>query len=1365
MENLKKMPMPYYIGFNVGTNSVGWAVTDKEYNLLKHGGEPEWGVNAFDPAESLKKRGVLRRSRRTLNRKNARVVFTRCVFEKHIIDADPDFFLRLDASGLQPDDRSEEDMNSLFNDDGFTDREYYKKYRTIHHLICELMQSDEPHDARLVYLACAWLMSHRGHFLNEVDRENIQGVLSFDRIYDELKDFILSMSDDYTMPWSGKETEIIREILPKKISISLKYKILKETLSKDGNTKSVSADEFPCSVNVMLKALCGSKIKTARLFLDDSFNGVEAFSLGDETEILEYRMQEIEDIDEDAAQIIRILKKIYDWSLLTELLDGCTTISEAKVKMYDKHHNDLQDLKYVIKKYAPSKYGGMFRDGSVDSYTAYSGYCRESKEIPVKWATRDSFYSRVKKIIESIEPQDEDRAVIEKMLAGMETGTFMPKQVSTKNAVIPYQLYWYELRLILENAKAYLPFLAQLGQGGKLTAAEELLAVHSFKLPYYIGPLDAGSEHAWIKRKTDDRIMPWNLADVVDLDGTEDGFIRRMLGKCTYVLGEMRMPKNSIIYQRYCALNSINKIKVNGEPISVELKKDIYNDVFCRRKNVDYKAIAAYLNGRGICNESGLSGIDQKYKASMRAYHDFKRYLDSGTLTEDDAERIIERITYTNDRDRLEKWLSENYGFLDEKQRHHISRFKYEKFGNLSAFLLTGIRGGETGKEEHTIMEMLWDTNCNLMELLSKAYTFSDKISERNRAFENLSAKGLMDRMYLSSTVKKPVHSVLDIAAEIRKVEKRDPEKIFIKMARGDKEAADGKTRYKKIQEVYNKSKKDTALLRKQLEGLGEDADTKLQNDRLYLYFLQFGKSMYSGKALDMRKIENDEGDYDIDHIYPQNVVGSDHSLINNKILCFKEENQDVKKDMYPLPEDFMSQKPFWISLWSCGAISDEKYARLIRRTPFSEKEMAGFAEKQLVETRQTAKALVALLQQAFPNSEIVCLKSKNVSEFRNEFEILKARLFNDLHPAKDAYLNIVVGNVLSSYFAWAFFQGREKKRTMKIKTIFGDTVRADRGGIYWNGASMREKVKTTAGRNNARYTYRSYKRGGKLYKVTILKKKEGLVPVKNGRPTEKYGGYNSTTATAFVLVKFSSLPKKVYDVALVAVELMHYDRFIKDRAFADKYIRKQIRIFTKKADDIQVLLGGRMIKPNTRIELDGVPFLIKGKENNGKAVSVSLMVPFSAGTEWQNYVHHLDSYVRKCRNNKSLKHDGKHDKINHEKNIELYDVCVDKLKNSIYKKRMNNRVEDFIAHRNDFIKLGILEQAETLLNMLMVFGGTSNGIDFSHIGMPKHAASTKIQANLSLLGKHYSDFRIVDMSPAGMWVKKSENLFEYLNT
>ena len=36
-KNLKKYP-EYSIGLDIGTNSVGWAVTDSENNILKHGG-------------------------------------------------------------------------------------------------------------------------------------------------------------------------------------------------------------------------------------------------------------------------------------------------------------------------------------------------------------------------------------------------------------------------------------------------------------------------------------------------------------------------------------------------------------------------------------------------------------------------------------------------------------------------------------------------------------------------------------------------------------------------------------------------------------------------------------------------------------------------------------------------------------------------------------------------------------------------------------------------------------------------------------------------------------------------------------------------------------------------------------------------------------------------------------------------------------------------------------------------------------------------------------------------------------------------------------------------------------------------------
>lgn len=34
----------YYIGLDIGTNSVGWAVTDEKYRLLKSKGKTMWGI-------------------------------------------------------------------------------------------------------------------------------------------------------------------------------------------------------------------------------------------------------------------------------------------------------------------------------------------------------------------------------------------------------------------------------------------------------------------------------------------------------------------------------------------------------------------------------------------------------------------------------------------------------------------------------------------------------------------------------------------------------------------------------------------------------------------------------------------------------------------------------------------------------------------------------------------------------------------------------------------------------------------------------------------------------------------------------------------------------------------------------------------------------------------------------------------------------------------------------------------------------------------------------------------------------------------------------------------------------------------------
>ena len=55
---------------------------------------------------------------------------------------------------------------------------------------------------------------------------------------------------------------------------------------------------------------------------------------------------------------------------------------------------------------------------------------------------------------------------------------------------------------------------------------------------------------------------------------------------------------------------------------------------------------------------------------------------------------------------------------------------------------------------------------------------------------------------------------------------------------------------------------------------------------------------------------------------------------------------------------------------------------------------------------------LASLLKQMYPESEIVYVKAGLVSDFRQAFDMVKSRCFNDLHHAKDAYLNIVAGNV-----------------------------------------------------------------------------------------------------------------------------------------------------------------------------------------------------------------------------------------------------------------------------------------------------------------------------------------------------------------
>ena len=245
-----------------------------------------------------------------------------------------------------------------------------------------------------------------------------------------------------------------------------------------------------------------------------------------------------------------------------------------------------------------------------------------------------------------------------------------------------------------------------------------------------------------------------------------------MTCKCTYLAGEDVLPKHSLLYSKYNVLNEINKIAVNGVPISVEIKQDIYNDLFVgSSQRVTKKRIREYLKSKGVIGEQDdISGVDATVKSSLRSYHDFKRLIDSGILSEKDAEDIIERITVTTDKARLRKWLANTFCALSDADVKYISGLGYKDYGRLSRKLLeeTFEIDKKTGEvsEDRNIITRLWETNDNLMQLLGSKYGYFAYIEQLNSEFYGTHELTLDDRlkdMYLSPGVKRAVIRTLDI--------------------------------------------------------------------------------------------------------------------------------------------------------------------------------------------------------------------------------------------------------------------------------------------------------------------------------------------------------------------------------------------------------------------------------------------------------------------------------------------------------------------------------------------------------------------------------------------------------------------------
>lgn len=1328
MEQAKKA-QDYFLGLDMGTDSLGWAVTDTSYNLLKTGGKAMWGVHLFDSGKTAEERRAFRTARRRTERNRQRIELLRELFSEEICKVDENFFARLDESKFYEEDKRVAGKYTLFHDVTYTDKEYHRDFPTIYHLRSALLHSDKKFDIRLLYLAMAHILKHRGHFLME--GQTLESATDFAPIF---ADLMHALEDD-DISVSCSDSQAVADVLKdKSTTVTDKKRTLYALFGATEKQQKAVCD-----------ALAGGSVKLSVLFADESLDDCEV-SKFDFKGGIEDKEAQLESALQDRMVLLLKLKAVYDWSVLADVLDGHEYLSDAKVATYEQHKNDLKVLRAVFRKYAPNEYSKMFRsDKEKYNYCAYAGHPSKKDEAVVEKRNvlQEDFCKYALKLLGDFTPETPEEADLK---AKLQAGTALPKQATKDNSVLPYQIHLRELQGILDNAKQHYPFLNTQQDG--ITVADKIIKLLTFRIPYYVGPLNPTHDNAWIVRKETGKIYPWNFDEKVDKIKSAERFIQRMTNFCTYLVGEKVLPKESVLYSKFVIYNQLNSIAVDGEKLPPDLKNALFQDLFLqtdRAQKVTVKRIKNYLFSKGFCQKDAeITGLDGEVRGTMKSYIELRKILGDKVNDTQMVEEILYQITVLGESKKLlQVFLQRNFGDrLSAEEMHDLLRLNYSGWGNLSETFLTGIYhiDNATG-EAVSILSALENTTDNLMQLLSGKYGFTDAVNlfnaDKNGQITASNVGQAVDELAVSPAIKRSIRRTLAVIKEVTKVMGHAPKRIFLEVARGPAENQKNqrtKSRKQALLECYAACKKEESALFEALENAPEDT---LRRDKLYLYYTQLGRCMYSGEPIDLADLY-DDNKYDIDHIYPRSKTKDDS--LQNRVLVKRVLN-DNKSDIYPLPTSMRNGKTtaLWKHLLDLNLISKEKYYRLMRTTPLSAEELAGFIARQLVETRQSSKATAQLLSKLYPDCEVVYSKAKNVSDFRQEYGFVKCRSVNDYHHAKDAYLNIVVGNVYHLKFTKSPALFIKNGETYSLNRVFDYPVQRGRETAWLPDGSYIATVRKTMAKNNILFTRYATEQKGAFFDQQPVKKGGGQMPLKTSDPRladfNKYGGYNSVKGAYFALVRHTVKGKRVKTFEFVPVHKAKY---------FEQHPEALLTYFAETLQDPEILLS--KVKINTLFSVDGFKMHLSGRTGSQLVFKNANQLVLSE--KQYAYFHRIDKWIEQNKKTKSIQPISYLRNLTKEDNLEIYDTLCQKLRDTVYHKRLSAQVAAFEKGRETFLTLSLENQCIFLANALHLFQCNAALADLTLCEGVSSAGSLKINNDITKL----TNLKLIFQSVTGLF-------------
>lgn len=1219
----------YIIGFDQGTNSLGYAVIDRNCKVIRKSGKRMWGSILFDEGRPAAKTRVQRSARRRYERRKERIRLLRMLTEKSVLSVDPSFFKRLDDSFLLNVRKDAEfGRDNLFNlfDGDYTDRDYYREYKTIYHLRKRLCEDPSRADIRLVYLALHHIVKYRGNFLHDEENMRTEGNDTAGAIEDFFAAYQAIYCDD-----DGVVSSFGNDIDYGEFAAVLKTKA-KRREKKDKLISLFSTGSFKKQSDAFVSLLLGMKVGLTDLFPLQNQGEVPedvvketkvSFEDGDYDEKA-VRFPEI--FGDDIFALIEKLHRIYLDLVLSQILgEGKKYIYEGMIDRFEKNKKDLAQLKSVLRA-DKAEYDRFFKEASEKNFVNYfRTHVRGGTKPICKGASREDFYSEVRRSLAKFPDSPEKTYCLDRM----EEDDFLIRLNSTRNAAIPYQLNLNELKRILDRQSVYYPELKE--------NYEKIVSLLTFRRPYSVGIISPASRFSWVEEGDvkKERAYPWNFDEVVDYDAASEKFIRRMTNRCAIFKEEEVLPSSSVSYQIFNVLNELANARLllpNGKrPLTVDEKQAAFRLFLWEKATVTAKDVTNLLYAKFKVSSVGMEGLSdktgKKFASKMNGYRAVRNVLQADCFGSDGEkivtnyalfelyEKIIEILTVFTDRAirkrALKKILPSDF---DEKTIEKLLSVRLAGWGRYSAKCLCRT-GGANGLN---VLETMYTTDRNFRQVeTDENLGFKDAFSGKTEQTKNDIAYADVNDLYLSPAVKRTVWQTVKAVKEIVKIMGEEPRCIFLESTRTDEAKNQTRKRSDIISGLYNRIRDDVGQYNEDLknaeQNLKKSDEAKLNDEKVYLYFLQMGKCMYSGEKLNFEDLSS----YEVDHIVPRCYIKDDS--IQNKALVLKKYNQE-KSGTLALQKSIRDKMtPFWSFLKDHGMIGKKKFDNLTK-AEYTDGDLNGFIARQLTETNQSIKGARELLKSRYADTDVEFVKAGISSVFRmaraeeGYTEFLKSRNLNDFHHAKDAYLAAVIGYFTRKiYPIWgANSEARILKDEIKscrngAKTrelcqqrngIVVDAMKyvtPDRDdGVEWNVCY--NNILSAFSNNDCLVTRKKEEAPeSAFYNATIRspKAKTGNIPLRyvtdrNGRkrplPPELYGNYEGENAAYFVFATFEKGKKRTTVLTGIPVRIDYLARkddgaigsYLSEIAAADK--KKLISYEKKKILKYQLIrLNGQL--------------------------------------------------------------------------------------------------------------------------------------------------------------------------------------------